>query len=148
MREALKLHGLSASQIATIETERKLLRDLSIETPDIDSHSKNEELRTHTLAVQASVFTANVLEEPIASKRPLIVEDLKIQKGQGVTSGEMLCSLSDFSQLYVEGQAFEQDAPTVAKAAQNGWMIDAMIQIDDWSRSDPWIEARICRQLR
>jgi multidrug efflux pump subunit AcrA (membrane-fusion protein) len=128
MREALKLHGLSASQIATIEMERKLLRDLSIETPDIDSHSKNEELRLTRLPFKPASFTANVLEEPIASKRPLIVEDLKIQKGQGVTSGEMLCSLSDFSSLYIEGQAFEQDAPTVTKAAQNGWMIDAMIQ--------------------
>jgi multidrug efflux pump subunit AcrA (membrane-fusion protein) len=128
MREALKLHGLSASQIATIEMERKLLRDLSIETPDIDSHNKNEELRLTRLPFKPASFTANVLEEPIASKRPLIVEDLKIQKGQGVTSGEMLCSLSDFSSLYIEGQAFEQDAPTVTKAAQNGWMIDAMIQ--------------------
>jgi multidrug efflux pump subunit AcrA (membrane-fusion protein) len=43
-------------------------------------------------------------------------------------SGEMLCSLSDFSQLYIEGQAFEQDAPTVTRAAQNGWMIDAIVQ--------------------
>ncbi len=128
MREALKLHGLSASQIATIEMERKLLRDLSIETPDIDSHNKNEELRLTRLPFKPASFTANVLEEPIASKRPLIVEDLKIQKGQGVTSGEMLCSLSDFSSLYIEGQAFEQDAPIVTKAAQNGWMIDAMIQ--------------------
>ena len=45
-----------------------------------------------------------------------------------MTSGEMLCSLADFSQLYIEGQAFEQDAPRVALAAQNGWMIDAIVQ--------------------
>lgn len=128
MREALKLHGLSANQISTIETERKLLRDLAIVTPDIDSHSKNEELRLSRLPFRPASFVVKGLEEPALSDRPLIVEDLKIQKGQGVTSGEMLCSLSDFSSLYVEGQAFEQDAPTVTRAAQNGWMIDAIVQ--------------------
>ena len=128
MREALKLHGLSVSQITLIETERKLLRDLVIETPDIDSHSKNEELRLSRLPFMPASFASNLIEEPSETIRPLIVEDLKVQKGQGVTSGEMLCSLSDFSSLYIEGQAFEQDAPTVAQAAQNGWLTDAVIQ--------------------
>ncbi|MBN8604924.1 MAG: efflux RND transporter periplasmic adaptor subunit [Planctomycetes bacterium] len=128
MREALKLHGLSAAQIASIETERKLLRDLAIETPDIDSHNKNEEMRLSRLPFRPASFAPNLLEDPKTGKRPLIVEDLNVQKGQGVTSGEMLCSLSDFSSLYIEGQAFEQDAPTVTQAAQNGWMIDAIVQ--------------------
>jgi cobalt-zinc-cadmium efflux system membrane fusion protein len=128
MREALKLHGLSQAQIETIEKERKLLRDLSIETPDIDSHGKNEELRLSRLPYKPVSFQSKPVDPTKATSRPLIIEYLKVQKGQGVTSGEMLCSLSDFSQLYVQGQAFEQDAPTVALAAQNGWMIDAILQ--------------------
>jgi membrane fusion protein, heavy metal efflux system len=128
MREALKLHGLSDSQIATIESERKLLRDLTIETPDIDSRSKNEELRLSHIPFRTTSFVSTPTEKPVVSRRPLIIEDLKVQKGQGVTSGEMLCSLSDFSSLYIEGQAFEQDAPMVTHAAQNGWMIDAIVQ--------------------
>lgn len=127
-REALKLHGLSAAQIATIETERKLLRDLAIVTPDIDSHSKTEEMRLSRLPFRPASFQNKPEAQTGLDSRPLIIEDLKIQKGQGVMSGEMLCSLSDFSQLYIEGQAFEQDAPTVALAAQNGWMIDAIVQ--------------------
>lgn len=128
MREALKLHGLSQAQIETIEKERKLLRDLSIETPDIDSHRKNEQLRLSRLPYKPASFQAKPVEPTQTNPRPLIIEDLKVQKGQGVTSGEMLCSLADFSQLYIEGQAFEQDAPRVALAAQNGWMIDAIVQ--------------------
>ena len=128
MREALKLHGLSQAQVATIEKDRKLLRDLVIETPDIDSHQKNEELRLSRLPFKPVSFVANTAEPAIVGARPLIIEDLKVQKGQGVISGEMLCTLSDFSNLYVEGQAFEQDAPTVALAAQNGWKIDAVVQ--------------------
>jgi len=127
-REALKLHGLSAAQIPTIQTERKLLRDLAIVTPDIDSHDKTEEMRLSRLPFRPVSFQTEQARRPDLTSRPLIIEDLKIQKGQGVMSGEMLCSLSDFSQLYIEGQAFEQDAPTVTRAAQNGWMIDAIVQ--------------------
>ena len=127
-REALKLHGLSSAQVTTIETERKLLRDLAIVAPDIDSHSNNEEMRLSRLPFRPASFQSKTEQLAAFKPRPLIIEDLKIQKGQGVTSGEMLCSLSDFSQLYIEGQAFEQDAPTVALAAQNGWMIDAIVQ--------------------
>ncbi|MDX1925292.1 MAG: efflux RND transporter periplasmic adaptor subunit, partial [Pirellulaceae bacterium] len=127
-REALKLHGLSQSQIETIERERKLLRDLAIVTPDIDSHRKDEELRLSRLPVRPVSFEIAKEQRDQSTSRPLIIEDLRIQKGQGVTSGEMLCTLSDFSQLYIEGQAFEQDAPVVALAAQNGWLIDAIVQ--------------------
>ncbi|XZE35783.1 efflux RND transporter periplasmic adaptor subunit [Pirellulaceae bacterium SH501] len=128
MREALKLHGLTAKQIATIESDRKLLRDLSIETPDIDSHAKSEELRLSRLPVRPISHQVSSSEPRQTNPRPLIVEDLSVQKGQGVTSGEMLCTLSDFSALYIEGQAFEQDAPTVAQAAQNGWPLNAIFQ--------------------
>ncbi len=140
MREALKLHGLSAAQIASIETERKLLRDLAIETPDIDSHHKNDEMRLSRLPSRPVSFVSNGIEEPKADRRPLIVEDLKIQKGQGVTTGEMLCSLSDFSSLYIEGQAFEQDAPTVTQAAQNGWMIDAIVPTNSGAEIIPGLK--------
>ncbi|MDX1924893.1 MAG: efflux RND transporter periplasmic adaptor subunit [Pirellulaceae bacterium] len=126
-REALKLHGLSQAQIETIERERKLLRDLAIITPDIDSRRKDEELRLSRLPTRPVSYQKKGENVEPANPRPLIIEDLKIQKGQGVTSGEMLCSLSDFSQLYIEGQAFEQDASTVASAAQSGWSIDALI---------------------
>ena len=127
-REALRLHGLSPLQIATIEKERKLLRDLSIEAPDIDSHSKSEELRLSRFPMQqASYRVSDSLKLATNGPRPLIIEDLKVQKGQGVVAGEMLCALSDFSQLYVEGRAFEQDAPAVASAVEKGWAIDALV---------------------
>lgn len=126
LREALKLHGLSASQVQAIETDRKLLRDLSIVAPEIDAHNHDEGLRLSKLPVHPASFRKG---EPPQEVRPrtLIVENLKVEKGQGVTSGESLCSLSDFSELYIEGHAFEQDAPAVAAAVEKGWTIDALI---------------------
>ncbi len=140
LREALKLHGLSATQIATIEQRRKLLRDLAIETPDIDSHGPNEELKLSRLPFKPASFATSLTDPAVASSRPLIVDDLKVRKGQGVVAGEMLCSLSDYSSLYIEGQAFEQDAPTVTQAAQNGWKIDAVVQTASGMETIPGLE--------
>lgn len=125
LREALKLHGLATEQVQAIETDRKLLRDLSIVAPEIDSHDHDENLRLSKLPIHPASFRKS--EPPaVVTAHPLIVDDLRVEKGQGVTSGESLCTLSDFSELYVEGRAFEQDAPAVAAAAEKGWTIDAM----------------------
>ncbi len=40
----------------------------------------------------------------------LILQDLHVQKGQIVEAGTLLCTLADFSQLMIEGQAFETEA--------------------------------------
>ncbi len=126
LRESLKLHGLSGEQIRSIEVDRKLLRDLEIIAPDIDSHDKDENLRLSNIPVRPATYRLN--ESPSHElARPMVIEDLKVDKGQGVMSGEMLCTLSDYSELYIEGRAFEQDAPAVATAAEKGWTIDALV---------------------
>lgn len=130
LRESLKLHGLSADQIRSIESDRKLLRDLTIAAPDIDAHDTDENLRLSTLPIRTATY--RMPEPPSESiTRPLVIEDLKVEKGQGVMSGEMLCTLSDYSDLYIEGRAFEQDAPAVAAAAEKGWTIDALVPTTD-----------------
>ncbi len=132
-REALRLHGLSPEQIKTIEKERRLLRDLAIEAPDIDEHPEDEGFRLSRLPFKSAAYRMSFFEQEqdhdhksdTSKERPLIIDELKVQKGQGVVAGEMLCSLSDYSKLYIEGQAFEQDAPVVAHAAQKGWLLSA-----------------------
>jgi cobalt-zinc-cadmium efflux system membrane fusion protein len=127
-RAALKLHGLSEEQIDTIVREQKLLRDLYIVAPEIDDHSHEE--NNLRLIDRRFMSTTNqqsnqpeVAREPV----PLIVERLSASKGQGVQAGEMLCTLSDYSSLYIEGKAFEQDAPAIAEVAAKGWPIEAII---------------------
>lgn len=126
-REALRLHGLSAEQIERIQVERRLLRDLKIFAPDIDEHAKDEELHLTSVRLRSISYNTHEEHEDAAEGRPLIIEELKVQKGQGVVAGEMLCKLSDFSQLYIEGQAFEQDGPAIANAALEKWPISAIL---------------------
>ncbi len=136
MREALKLHGLSASQIATIEMERKLLRDASIETPDIDSHNKNEELLLTRLALPSSqsTFTANVWRNQSPASDRSLLKTCKIQKGTRRHFRRDALFALRLLKLNIEGQAFEQDTPIVTKAAQNGWDDRCNDPDDDRSR--------------
>jgi membrane fusion protein, heavy metal efflux system len=133
-REALKLHGLSDMQISKVQNERRLLRDLQIVAPNIDQHDHDEELRLSERIIkpvsygdQAHLSSINRLTRFSHPSHPLIVDELQVQKGQGVVAGERLCSLSDYSVLYIEGKAFEQDAPAIAQAAEKGWAIDAVL---------------------
>ncbi|MGV3485498.1 MAG: efflux RND transporter periplasmic adaptor subunit [Planctomycetaceae bacterium] len=128
-RAALKLHGLSEEQIDTIMREQKLLRDLTIVAPELDYHAHEEnglrlsDRRLMSASYQPPSQPAAATSEPV----PLIVERLNASKGQGVQAGEMLCMLSDYSSLYIEAKAFEQDAPAIAEVAAKGWSIEAIL---------------------
>lgn len=135
-RAALKLHGLSDDQVETIVRERRLLRDLTITAPGIDTGSHDDtNLRLSDMRFRPATFNrpasfngmADPNAVPAAPAIPMIVDQLNVAKGQGVQAGEMLCSLSDYSTLYIEGKAFEQDAPAIAAVAANGWPIEAII---------------------
>ena len=127
-RAALKLHGLNDQQIDTIVREQRLLRDLTIVAPELDSHTHDENnLRLSNRRFMSASYQPKNPLGPEIEPTPLIVERLSASKGQGVQAGEMLCSLSDYSSLYIEGKAFEQDAPAIAEVAAKGWPIEALI---------------------
>jgi multidrug efflux pump subunit AcrA (membrane-fusion protein) len=64
----------------------------------------------------------------------LQVQELKVENGQHVKAGDPLCVLADHSELYVQGKAFEQDAPVLNKAADNNWRLTAVIDADGQGR--------------
>lgn len=126
-REALKMHGLSDKQVDAIEQDGKLLRDLQVIAPDIDQHSEDEqeELRL----TQTLLHTVTFVQ--VKTLRPLVIDQLQVHKGQAVVAGEMLCSLSDYSQLFIEGKAFEQDMLAVSHAVEQGWAVKAVFPNSD-----------------
>ena len=140
-REGLRLHGLSDRQIDAIGTDGKLLRDLKIVAPDIDRHGDNEELRLSQNVIKRVSFQGqdalprqNVSPEAKLKTQPdrvLVIDDLRVNKGQAVIAGEKLCSLSDFANLFIEGKAFEQDVDVLSQAATNGWHVDALFPGSD-----------------
>jgi cobalt-zinc-cadmium efflux system membrane fusion protein len=123
-REALKLHGLNDDQVRAIEEQRKLLRTIEIFAPAPGGRGPSEFRLTTTLPV---------LYDPAAPATPpaaplLVLEDLRVHQGQALTAGETLCILAEYSHLYIEGQAFEKDAPAIIAARAAGWPVAAQFE--------------------
>ena len=135
-REALRLHGLSARQIEQIAKDRRLLSELTIAAPSAQQESGELELTSNPklqpialIANQEATSDKSTEPEkaPAAQNVPLVVESLNVQRGQSVEQGGQLCVLADYSQLYVEGLAFEQDVEAINKAATAAWKITALL---------------------
>ncbi|MFO0900525.1 MAG: efflux RND transporter periplasmic adaptor subunit [Pirellulales bacterium] len=91
-RQALALHGLTGEQVESIITTRSLFQTMSVVVPQPP-------------------------EDVAGSDRTLQVQRLAVQQGQQVQAGEELCSLADYSELQIEGMAFERDADSLQRAA-------------------------------
>jgi membrane fusion protein, heavy metal efflux system len=124
-REALRLHGLSERQVDQIATDRRLLRELEIMAPSPDQHDENEELRLTDNKLSQVGFEESPSAGQALDYAPLVIDELDVHKGQSVASGERMCVLSDYSRLYIEGRAFEQDAPGIAAALNQNWTVTA-----------------------
>ncbi len=124
-REALRMHGLSDRQVDEIGNGGKLLRDLQIVAPDVDEHSESEELRLSQIPIRPVAFPKLQKLVRADELRPLVIDELRVHKGEAINAGDKLCSLSDYSQLFIEGKAFENDIFAISEAAKNGWGVDA-----------------------
>ena len=100
-RQGLLLHGISPQQIDEILKTRRLLQSLTVTAPpfDEDSHHHDVEHLYH-------------------------VQRIRVKRGEHVDAGDSLTVLGDHCLLYVEGQAFEDDAERLIQAARERWSID------------------------
>jgi membrane fusion protein, heavy metal efflux system len=108
--QALLLHGITRAQLDKIASTRTLLESLTIYAPET--------------------------QEPGSSVPPrhLQIQQLKAAQGKHVNAGDMLCTLVDHHELYIEGRAFEQDASALDKLINNDWRLTAVISADGQSR--------------
>jgi cobalt-zinc-cadmium efflux system membrane fusion protein len=131
-KEALRLHGMSDDQVSSIVRNRRLLSELQMFAPTVDSHP-DDELRLTGKAIRPVAFQSdNDAHRHDKSPRsestasiPLILQELSVHKGQSVSAGDTLGVLTDFSSLYIEGRAFEYDIEILRSASEQGWNIAA-----------------------
>ena len=123
-REALRLHGLTERHLQEVESTRKLLQELEIVAPSPQDHD-HDDLRLSTNPFRQ----VSMSEDPHEAE--LIILHLRVARGQSVQAGETLCELADYSQLRIEGKAFEKDADAIARAEQQGWKLNAVIDRGD-----------------
>jgi cobalt-zinc-cadmium efflux system membrane fusion protein len=134
-KEALRLHGLSERQIEDITKNRRLLRDLQIVAPGRDGHGEDE-LQLSSTAVRPVSVTSEraqlVGEAPHVADdvddTPLILQEVLVHKGETVSAGTTLAVLADYSELYIQGNAFEQDVEMLSQSGQRNWKITALFE--------------------
>ncbi len=103
-RQALLLHGLTEEQIEGILKTRQLFQTIIVRSP---AHLDDS--------------------DSCASEHLFHVQSLPVNVGQQVEAGEVLGVIADHCELYVEGRAFEDDAPKLRKAAREGWEVTASL---------------------
>ncbi len=129
-REALRLHGLSEEQVAWIERQRKLLREVEVHAPLLhEDDSLHDDAEGHLAHAAAEAVSANTGEEtPHARTQRFVVETLEVRTGEAVEAGQALAVLADYRELYIEGRAFAQDADELLRAAENSRLVEAIAE--------------------
>lgn len=59
---------------------------------------------------------------------PLILQEVLVHKGETVAAGTTLAVLADYSELYIQGNAFEQDVELLSQSGQRNWKITALFE--------------------
>ena len=134
-KEALRLQGLSDRQVVEIVEQRHLLRDLQIVAPAPDEHSHEELRLTRKDLLPASASDAGGPVQPPEPEperdhqpAPLILQEVIVHKGETVPAGTTLAVVSDMSELYIEGRAFEQDIDLLESATSKNWRVSALFE--------------------
>lgn len=130
-REALLLHGFSEGQVDQIRDSRRLIKEHQVYAPQL--HDQSGEVQLPNMGIQrisapvpGSQGTVNARHKSI-----FIVQSLNISKGDFVEAGDTLCVLADYSDLYLKGQAFEQEADELTRCLENGWSVEAIQEINN-----------------
>jgi cobalt-zinc-cadmium efflux system membrane fusion protein len=62
------------------------------------------------------------------------LQDLKVELGEQVNAGEVLCELADHRSLLIEGRGFKEDMPLIQEAARKGSEIEVEYEVAVGSR--------------
>ncbi|WP_372896745.1 efflux RND transporter periplasmic adaptor subunit [Stieleria sp.] len=137
-RQAMLLHGLTEEQIMQIERSRVLIREITVYAPLIhEDDSLHHESLGHAndrLSESSTERYASMLQPPLPTEEhrhveaEFLVTELLARRGESVSAGDELAQLSDFSQVLIEGQAFQRDGKALRKAADTGADVQAIIE--------------------
>ena len=136
-RQSLLLHGLAESQVAAIDADRDLIREIRVDVPDPhdpadpdhgDLHGPVARGALRDVSLRRRVPDSQINSSPDTPPTAgvLTVERLTAGPGEPVTTDTTLAELSDLSLLYIEGRAFESDAAAIARAAREDLPVTAL----------------------
>ena len=118
-RQGLLTRGLSPQQIDSVADGH------FVSTVDVVAPPRFRDRETLVTIRQASFQPR--LDDAFAFE----VQELNAELGQQVQAGQLLMTLANHGELYLEGHAFKREAPFLERAAQNGWKVSVEFAEDD-----------------
>jgi len=131
-RLGLLLHGVEAEHVKMLEDLAAKLITMSLEEMERALDHRHE---IKGLAIKAPPYPEDGDHRELAHIYHM--ESLRVSRGQQVKTGQTLAILSDHCLLYVEGQAFEDDAPRLLAAAD----AQTRLRVEPLARSTPPAQA-------
>lgn len=119
-RQDLLARGLLAEQIDAA-AKGEFVREITVRAP-----------RERLLQEGDKVARENVLQQPVIGFE---LQSLKVELGQQVDAGEVLCYLADHRSLLIEGRGFKKDMSLIQHAAKSQFPIDLSFELEestDW----------------
>ena len=137
-RESLQLHGINLQQIAAIERDRELLREVVVNAPVLhaDSSLHNDAEEGHAPAQTAAMAVSQISDrspDAVAVQR-FVVTELNVRKGEIIEAGSAMATVADYSELYIEGRAFQQDADRLVDAVTQRRPVTALLEAQGENR--------------
>ena len=127
-QQELLVKGFSGEQIARIRQSGQLVRSMTIRVPEgiqpdspLDS---NRQTRSNAPSVRHVSFQT-------PDTWVYSIEELNVSPGSMVIAGQPLCDLAYHATLLLEGQAYEEDIPTLTNLLQNGQGVTISMGSDD-----------------
>ncbi|MEX1230222.1 MAG: hypothetical protein WEB58_08285 [Planctomycetaceae bacterium] len=145
----IELNNQLRRQTALIQAHRQDLLTRGLTPDQIDLVTEGTFVSTIDVSAPSPPPLSDTKSEPQQTNVTLLddrgdgpayeVQELSVELGQQVQAGQLLSKLANHHSLYVEGHAFKRDAPSLERAAQNGWEIKiefAEDAPDEWPTLD------------
>jgi multidrug efflux pump subunit AcrA (membrane-fusion protein) len=131
-RQDLLARGFTPDQVRSAG-DGNFITEITVVAPQPATDDRN-------LVVSAGIVTTSNPSTPV-----LEVQDLKVNLGEQVQAGQTLGFLANHQDLMIEGRAFKQESPLLARAAEQGWPVRVEFAEDDpsgWPRFDGVLKIR------
>lgn len=143
-RQDLLTRGLAPEQIQKV-TEGKFVSSIDIVAPPPVEDALPAEPSEPQSQIDNRKAKIKPASHALAPNQPgglaYEIQELKVDLGQQVQAGQLLCLLSNHKSLFIVGHAFKQEAPFLEQAAQNGWPVEVEFTQDD-QKSWPTVEQK------
>ena len=128
-RQSLLLHGLDDQEVSKIEQTRELIREVTVYAPELhEDDSLHHHSHVHESNPDIQLATHQQPKHTPHVDAEFLVTTLDVNRGQSVTAGDRLTRLSDYSELLIEGRAFQRDSETLRKAADSESPLQAILE--------------------